>query len=326
MGKIKKMEAIKSIIEPFYLTNEMGQEHFKNIICFFRKNYSLGMVRSYMHSYLEDCVNKNVSNNFLDLRFQSDMLRLMEACYLLPVESYVKDESGKADIVERYLGIMAHEVSSQLAGAQMAIDSIIGNHEMSAFHNRPDIGFYFTSLRAMISNTDHVLKNMITTVKFNSGKLLLDIVKTSVPLDLFLDECTVSAHIYSESLNKNLIVKSNVASKSIITDKVKLSQIIHNLLHNAFAHSVPFSDVLLSCHVEKEITVFSVTSTAIDLSDKDLADIFLEYYQVKSGKAGSGIGLYLSKVYTDLLNGYINVVSKDQLITFTIYIPSLNID
>lgn len=226
-------------------------------------------------------------------------------------------------MIERFLGIMAHEVSSQLAGAQMAIEGIIGNHEMNTFCNRPDIAFYFTSLRAIVGNTSHVLKNMITTVKFNAGRLSLDVKKEFVSLDLFLDECTIPAHIYCESLNKELIVKSDIKNKSIITDRVKLSQVIHNLLYNAFAHSVGSSCIRFSCHSEKRYTVFTVASEAADLSESDLASIFLEYYQGNGGKAGSGIGLYLAKLYTDLLSGYINVTSRNGLITFTVYIPSL---
>jgi signal transduction histidine kinase len=323
MGKIKEMNAIESATEPLYLTNEEIREPLQKVIRRFRENYSVGIIRSYMHSYLEVSMNKNGNNSFLDLRFHSDMLRLMEACYLLPVESDAKNESSTADMIEKYLGMMAHEVSSQLSGAQIAVDTIIGDNEMSAFCNRPDIGFYFTSLKAIIGNTSHVLKNMITTVKFNSGELLMDIKKSSFSLELFLDECTIPAHIYSESLNKNLIVQSNILGKSMVTDKVKLSQIIHNLLYNAFAHSVGSSEVVLNCHIEKNIVVFSVTSKAVDLTEADLANLFVEYYQAKSGKAGSGIGLYLSKLYTDLLKGYINVTRKDQLITFSVYIPSL---
>jgi signal transduction histidine kinase len=323
MVKIKEMKAIKSIAESLYLTNEEIREPLQKVIQRFTANYSVGLIRSYMNSYLKVGINKNDSSSFLDLRFHSDMLRLMEACYLLPVESDINDESTEAGMIERYLGLMAHEVSSQLAGAQMAIDAIIGDNEMSAFCNRQDIGFYLTSLKAIVENTTQVLKNMITTVKFNSEQLLLTIKKDAFSLELFLDECTVSAHIYSESLNKNLIVKSNIAGQRIITDKVKLGQIIHNLLYNAFAHSVGSSNVVLNCHIEKVFTVFSVTSEAIDLSDKDLASLFIEYYQAKSGKAGSGIGLYLSKIYADLLSGYINVTSTGRLITFTVYVPSL---
>ena len=323
MGKIKEIKSLVSVTEPFYLANHEVREPLQKVVHRFRENYSIGTIRNYMHAYLEACVNKHGSNSILDLKMHCDILQIVEACYLLPVESNDKRESSESDMIERYLGILAHEVSSQLAGAQMAIEAIIGNNEMNTFYNRPDIAFYFLSLKAIVGNTSHVLKNMITTVKFNAGQLALDIIKASVPLEFFLDECTIPAHIYCESLNKRLVIKSDVKGKSIITDKVKLSQVIHNLLYNAFVHSVCSSSIVFSCHSEKKYTVFSVTNEAIDLSELDLANLFLEYYQANPNKAGSGIGLYLSKIYTDLLGGYINVTSKDQLITFTVYIPSL---
>jgi signal transduction histidine kinase/ligand-binding sensor domain-containing protein/AraC-like DNA-binding protein/CheY-like chemotaxis protein len=112
-----------------------------------------------------------------------------------------------------------------------------------------------------------------------------------------------------------LAFTTNVTSKMILFDKIKLEVVLFNLLSNALKFSPSGSKVELSCNYissEKRFWI-SVTDHGYGIDKKHLVHIFDQFWShdlTENGKlSGAGIGLSLAKEYIELHCGEIFVES-----------------
>jgi len=132
------------------------------------------------------------------------------------------------------------------------------------------------------------------------------------------------AKINSNNIQINLPKKSIVVS----SDELKIRQILFNLLTNACKNSEE-SDINLTITREtvKKINyiAFKVQDFGVGIPKNKMKEIFEPFNQgniIDNSKLkGTGLGLTISKTYSELLGGYIHVKSKEGLgSTFTSYI------
>ena len=209
-----------------------------------------------------------------------------------------------------------------------------------------------TPMNAIVGFSDLLLDNKITDeekheyvriVQYNSRTLLSivdDLIEMS-KIDTNLikpNYCNVNlvnllnavfeSAVFSNK-NDNVIVKLQEPDEkikgNIITDIVKLNQIIVNLLNNA----LKFTDegfVILDYEVDeaKKLIIFHVRDSGIGMPDEFKNKIFKRFNKINAKKisANEGLGLAISKSYVEMLGGTISVETKEGLgSTFTFTIP-----
>jgi len=108
------------------------------------------------------------------------------------------------------------------------------------------------------------------------------------------------------------------------TDEARLRQIVINLLSNALKFTEA-GEVRLRAIKEGAYLVVAVSDTGIGIPAAALDSIFEEFWQVKGAdkqQQGTGLGLPITKGWTELLGGTIEVESEvGQGSTFTVRIP-----
>ena len=127
----------------------------------------------------------------------------------------------------------------------------------------------------------------------------------------------------------------------IYTDEQRLSQIMKNLLSNAFKFTHEGSvrvDVrmvnteglaeMLSSAKYSQVMAISVTDTGIGIPSDKQEDVFEPFHQADGTTnrkyGGTGLGLSISRELARLLGGCIQMQSEEgKGSTFTIYVPSL---
>jgi len=130
-------------------------------------------------------------------------------------------------------------------------------------------------------------------------------------------------------INRNKI-QINLPKKSIVvsSDELKIRQILFNLLTNACKNSEE-SDINLTITRETvkkaQYIVFKVQDFGVGIPKNKMKEIFEPFNQGNltdnSKLKGTGLGLTISKTYSELLGGYIHVKSKEGIgSTFTSYI------
>ena len=211
-----------------------------------------------------------------------------------------------------------------------------------------------TTMNAIVGFSDLLLDEKITEaekheyvriVQYNSRSLLSivdDLIEMSkIDSDLIQPNFSVvnlnnilnasfELAVFSNK-NPNVIVQlqepEEKISKDIITDVVKLNQILVNLLNNALKFTEEGFVILeYSLDTNNEQIVFQVKDSGIGMPEEFKDKVFKRFNKINakniSANEGLGLGLAISKSYVEMLGGTISLETKEGLgSTFIFTIP-----
>ncbi|WP_157310071.1 sensor histidine kinase [Chitinophaga tropicalis] len=94
----------------------------------------------------------------------------------------------------------------------------------------------------------------------------------------------------------------------INTDAVNLGQILRNLVDNALKAAPEGTNITLFVNVVEESRIlFEVIDQGKGISPEKVHLLFKPFQLMDLGYAGTGLGLYISKLYAELLGGDIRL-------------------
>ncbi len=179
----------------------------------------------------------------------------------------------------------------------------------------------------------NLINNVLDISKIEAGQIKIDI--SSFNLNNTLNDITQIISQRAEA--KGLFLKTSLSKELpsyILSDELKLKQILINLLGNAIKFT-EFGNIELNVSAfENKQTVsdllkIEVIDTGIGISANEIDRIFEPFVQVGniSLTKGTGLGLTICRQFTELLGGIIEVQSKLGIGSkFTVQIPYLQIN
>jgi heavy metal sensor kinase len=184
----------------------------------------------------------------------------------------------------------------------------------------------------LASNLDEIIRmstiidNLLTLTKSDLGQIEI------YPEELSLDDIMIQLYEDSEVLaaRKNIRVNlSRVDEVKMKGDKVRLRQLLLNLVDNAVKYTRNDGEISLSLIQENGKAKVVVADTGIGIPPESLDKIFDRFYRVDKARSrepgGSGLGLSISKWIAESHGGRIEVTSEvGKGSTFTVYLPTLN--
>ena len=146
------------------------------------------------------------------------------------------------------------------------------------------------------------------------------------PLDLYVvvEEIKRKLADYDEAgeVSYTLKIEPNL---NIVSDKAMLSKALSNVIENALIYRKPRStdhNITIKAKRTGEYIKLKVKDTGVGIDAMHIDKIFTMFYRGAATTQGSGLGLYLTKLAVERLNGKITVKSKlHEYTTFTIYLP-----
>jgi nitrogen fixation/metabolism regulation signal transduction histidine kinase len=170
-------------------------------------------------------------------------------------------------------------------------------------------------------NIEHI-KNIIS--KQNALSTLIGVVEI-VEISKLLDDAITLVQI-SPAQMKIKILKEYDSKKSIKVDRVKLFQVIVNLLKNSIEALLEsnIEDPQLILRIEDEdqsTSVISIADNGVGISSENIKKIFTHGFTTK--KTGHGFGLHMSAIAIQELGGALSMKSEGlgKGATFTIKLP-----
>lgn len=114
-------------------------------------------------------------------------------------------------------------------------------------------------------------------------------------------------------------------SKSIVTDSVRLKQVINNFINNAKKFTTQGAITFGYETEDPGYTVFFVEDTGSGISEENQRRIFERFYKVDSFTQGAGLGLSICQTIVERFRGEINVSSElGKGTRFTVRVPDFN--
>jgi signal transduction histidine kinase len=212
---------------------------------------------------------------------------------------------------EEFLSNMSHELRTPLNGIIGTTNLLM--HEPAT----PSQQKYYDVLRHTSDHMLHLVNHILDFSKINEGKLNLD--RNIFNLKHIITKlCSVySAQNTQEQVVFNFEIDEEL-NKDVISDDLRLKQILFNLLSNAFKFTkkgtITLRSILLSSTNEKMFIRFSVQDTGIGIQPEQLGKIFESFEQADSSTTrnfgGTGLGLSISKQLVGLMGGKLQVESE----------------
>lgn len=216
---------------------------------------------------------------------------------------------------------ITHELRTPLhnviTSSNIALNGILGELD-------PTTLSYFSLIN---SNGKHLLTlidQLLDIASFESGKHTIQI--DDIHLNELLEDSSQLVQSLLKQKNQTLDIQvSSTMPSEFRTDKMKIIQVLCNLLSNAHKFSGPNTTIKLISYREDQFLCFAVVDQGAGISPDIVSRIFKPFeVPQKNNQAirGTGLGLPLSKYIIDSLDGHIELNTKlEEGSTFVVKIP-----
>lgn len=210
----------------------------------------------------------------------------------------------------QFLSNMSHELRTPL-------NAVIGFSELLRHGSIPPASPKYVEFLDHIIAAGHYLLQLITGV--------LDLSKAaSGKLDFFPERLGL-AEVVQEVLDmlkpiadrKAVKIRVDIASdmEELFVDRLRLKQVLSNLVSNAIKFSHPGGAVALRAHRERDASfIVEVEDHGIGIAPAEHGRLFVEFQQLASGKPerqeGTGIGLALTRLLVEGQGGSVGLRSE----------------
>lgn len=336
---IKFSDGVGHNIRKEDLSNALRKEYIENMIApSFQKNYMAFTDISTMESRLKEhdsisCISQTIKGAWMRsmivpqkcdekgnlstvLLAISDVTEEKE--HELEQDRILRNALSSAEHANRaktaFLNNMSHDIRTPM-------NAIIGFTSLAAEHldDREIIRDYLEKISTSGKHLLSLINDVLDMSRIESGSVKIE--KTNVYLpDVLEDLKTIILESVHAKQQKLLIKMQDVVHEDIITDKLRLTQVLLNIISNA----VKFTPVGGTIHILVEekasqkagyaVYSFCIKDNGIGMSKEFQEHVFDSFARertvTESGITGTGLGMAITKNIVDLMGGTIHLTSK----------------
>lgn len=241
----------------------------------------------------------------------------------LEIQKKAKELEQSTKYKSEFMANMSHELRTPLNSILLLSRFLAENNEANLTEDQIE------SARVILSSGSGLLDlidELLDLSKIEAGKMELDY--TMVQLSEIMTDIGALFAPVAKEKKLDLFIESKL-SKDITfqTDKMKLEQVLKNLVSNALKFtSEGFVRLDISEAPDNSFIEFSVTDTGVGIA-QDKQHLVFEAFKQEDGSTkrkygGTGLGLSISRELARLLGGEINICSEQgKGSKFTVLIP-----
>ncbi len=230
------------------------------------------------------------------------------------------EKAKQSDMLKSaFLANISHEIRTPMNGI-LGFSDLLKKPELVPEKREKYLDAIEKSGERMLS----IINNLLDIARIESGQIDLSLGTTSI--NRILDELFV---FFREKADEKLISLTYKAGLSepgdlIITDSIKLNQILTNLINNAIKYTEK-GKVEFGYQANNDILEFYVKDTGVGISE-DVQDLIFERFRQGDSEylkqfEGTGLGLSITKAFVEALGGNIYLKSspgKGSTFSFTL--------
>jgi signal transduction histidine kinase len=279
------------------------------------------MIEKTARSLSEDPIEATVQEA---LRRQRRTLEACHAARVAALEERVRRAEAATSAKSRYLAQMSHELRTPL-------NAIIGYAELMEEELAGELSPQFEAdARRIVTSSRHLLRlvnDVLDLSKIEAERMELDY--EFVDVAGMLIGARDSVQMCAQEAGVTLTLEIAPDLRPVWTDPLRVQQCLLNLASNAckFARGGQVSLAAKAAERDgKQWLELRVTDTGIGMSESELARLFTPFMQANAATArtygGTGLGLAITKRLVDLLDGDIEVKSKEgEGSSFALFVP-----
>lgn len=250
-----------------------------------------------------------------DNSFQEEERQLLhKVAYIISTNLSKSRADSASQAKSQFLSRMSHEIRTPM-------NAIIGMTQIAKMS--PDIPPRVQGCLDKIDDSTQYLLSLINDIldmsRIESGKLQLE--EADFSLEDLLEQLKVLTEPQAQAKNIALRFENSAGALYLRGDRLRLNQVLINLLGNAVKFTPKGGNVLLKIEplakagTEKVLLRFTVQDDGIGVSQEQAQRIFKAFEQAGSGVAreygGSGLGLSISCNLVQMMGGAIQLESEE---------------
>lgn len=283
-----------------------------------------GHIRDYMRWAAYAVIIFLVAILFYLYARNTDKLLLNLKDYSKNIETNLTKEMISNQKKSKFIRNAYHEIRGHFWGVFVIIKILSKAQNQQEIKN---IGKVLFDLNNGCQNLQMILSNILEYSKYDAGimeKPLYEPVNLQLLISGLVDISRYAAN--EKSITIEYSTFGDIPSY-IVCDRLKLTQVITNLMNNAVKFSKPNSSILIRLERENDSWKISIKDQGKGISPdrlKYIFDPFISERNSESNMEGVGLGLHITKHLVSILNGQISVSSAvDVGSCFIIHLPVL---
>ena len=213
-----------------------------------------------------------------------------------------------------FLNNMSHDIRTPM-------NAIIGFTGLAASHidNKEQVQDYLTKIGQSSSHLLSLINDVLDMSRIESGKMNLDEKNENLPEIIHTLRDIVQADMHAKQ-HDFFIDTVNVTDEDIVCDKLRLNQVLLNILSNSIKYTSPGGTISVRI-TEKSVNEsgygtyeFCIKDNGMGMDAEYLKTIFEPFTRVKSstvsGIQGTGLGMAITKSIIDMMGGKIEIFSE----------------
>jgi signal transduction histidine kinase len=220
------------------------------------------------------------------------------------ISESVQDERMKASMITN----ISHDIKTPLT----SIINYIGLLRREEIHN-PKAQTYIDVLEQKSLRLKQLMDDLVEVSRISSGNVTLQM--TEIDLVELVRQTGGEFNEKLEQKGLNVITKFPKESVMICADGRQLWRVIGNLYNNVAKYAMPDTRVYVEVAVSGKEASFSmknISESMLDMNADSLTERFVRGDESRSTE-GSGLGLSISKMLTELMGGQFEIDLDDDL-------------
>ncbi|MBQ3372657.1 MAG: response regulator [Oscillospiraceae bacterium] len=214
-----------------------------------------------------------------------------------------------------FLNNMSHDIRTPM-------NAIVGFTALAASHidNREQVQDYLGKISVSSQHLLSLINDVLDMSRIESGKVNIEESDTHLP-EVIHDLRTIILPSIEAKQMELFIDTQDVLHEDIVTDKLRLNQVLLNILSNAIKFTPNGGTISFrviekpSSSADKAVFEFRIKDNGIGMSEEFQKTIFEAFTREKtstvSGIQGTGLGMAITKNIVDMMGGTIAVRSEE---------------
>ena len=213
-----------------------------------------------------------------------------------------------------FLNNMSHDIRTPM-------NAIMGYTGLAASHidNKGQVQDYLSKIAQSSNHLLSLINDVLDMSRIESGKMNLDEKPENLPEIIHTLRDIVQADIHAKQ-HDFFIDTVNVNDDDIVCDKLRLNQVLLNILSNSIKYTAPGGIISMRI-IEKAVRPngyatyeFRIKDNGMGMDEEFVKTIFDPFTRVKSstisGIQGTGLGMAITKNIVDMMGGEIELSSE----------------
>jgi PAS domain S-box-containing protein len=231
----------------------------------------------------------------------------------------VHDERLVEELKSEFITLASHQLRTPLAIVRWHAD-ILGQGKKLTMEQQQSIGEMNTALTRMTN----LINTLMQVAKLEEGNI--NPTMESVDICGLLKELCHEISLRAREAGVEMKLSLDRCPCPVPTDPSLIAIVFQNLLGNAVQYTPAGGSVTLSLDMDRSSLLVSVSDTGVGIPARERSRIFEKFFRAQNAQrlwtAGSGLGLYISRMIIERLGGTLSFRTQEgKGSTFIVCLP-----